>query len=490
MASSSNGEVKTPIDLPTDEIEDIAVQAAEQALSLGLLMSNKQTKALENAPFALLPSPVPRSCFEQALELGPLFNLLVDRVSRDADYLIETLTPAAITDDFILRQLDLLRAAVVNDADSHRKEGLQTAALGLHRSDYMLHTHADDDGETTTLQQVEINTISAAFSSLGTTIAELHRFLCHVRPALCSHYKPDTNLARNASDVGHAELLAEAHKLYGQPDAVVLIVVLNCETNLFDQRKLEYLLWRDHGIRCIRRSLTQLIDGAHLNEETRVLTVKEQDRDTEVAIAYYRSCYMPGHYTSDKDWVARLTIERSRVIKCPTIGYQLAGSKKVQQDLAMPGRLERFFPGEPSIVAALRASFAGLFPLDDADAVARAQQNPGDFVLKPQREGGGNNIYDEELKQTLLNSTKEELNAYILMTRIRPQSFPMYIVRQNKVILTQAISELGIFGGFLGTAEKVITNKATGFLLRSKSIEHNDGGVAAGVACLDSPWLV
>ena len=42
------------------------------------------------------------------------------------------------------------------------------------------------------------------------------------------------------------------------------------------------------------------------------------------------------------EWQARELIERSDAARCPTVGYQLAGAKKVQQDLARPGVLERF----------------------------------------------------------------------------------------------------------------------------------------------------
>lgn len=43
--------------------------------------------------------------------------------------------------------------------------------------------------------------------------------------------------------------------------------------------------------------------------------------------------------------------------RCPTVAYQLAGSKKVQQDLARPGVVERFVGDEAG--ARLRALFAG-----------------------------------------------------------------------------------------------------------------------------------
>lgn len=57
-------------------------------------------------------------------------------------------------------------------------------------------------------------------------------------------------------------------------------------------------------------------------------------------------------------------MERSMAVKCPDISTHLAGTKKVQQELARPGVLERFFPGEPDVVDQIRATFAGLYTLD------------------------------------------------------------------------------------------------------------------------------
>ena len=49
--------------------------------------------------------------------------------------------------------------------------------------------------------------------------------------------------------------------------------------------------------------------------------------------------------------------------------------------------------------AVLRTCFAGLYGLDEGGGeaveaiVKKARASPDDFVLKPQREGGGNNLY-------------------------------------------------------------------------------------------------
>lgn len=52
------------------------------------------------------------------------------------------------------------------------------------------------------------------------------------------------------------------------------------------------------------------------------------------------------------------------------------------------------------------------------------------------------------------------------------------------------ISELGIYGVYLGSDSRVLINDSVGHLLRTKVASSNEGGVAAGYAVLSSPALV
>lgn len=56
----------------------------------------------------------------------------------------------------------------------------------------------------------------------------------------------------------------------------------------------------------------------------------------------------------------RELLERSTAVQCPSVAYQLAGAKKVQQDLASPATLERFLDSKEDIALA-RSCFAGPF---------------------------------------------------------------------------------------------------------------------------------
>lgn len=85
--------------------------------------------------------------------------------------------------------------------------------------------------------------------------------------------------------------------------------------------------------------------------------------------------------------------------------------------------------------------------------MAMAMKNPERFVLKPQREGGGNNTYGDDIPPFLEKiKNSEERNAYILMDRILPPKTMNYVVRpgQEKAELKEVISELGIFGYVIG----------------------------------------
>ena len=119
-----------------------------------------------------------------------------------------------------------------------------------------------------------------------------------------------------------------------------------------------------------------------------------------------------------------------------------------------------------------------------------ARANPEDWVLKPQREGGGNNFYDQEIVEKLDKSTLEELKQYILMKKIKATPSPAIFMRDNVKHSCTRISELGVYGIVLSDPNGIQINESAGSLLRSKFSEANETGVAAGFGVLDSVLLV
>ena len=50
------------------------------------------------------------------------------------------------------------------------------------------------------------------------------------------------------------------------------------------------------------------------------------------------------------------------------------------------------------------------------ELVDDAIKHPENYVLKPQKEGGGNNYFNEEMREILIK--KENIKSFLLMTKI------------------------------------------------------------------------
>lgn len=461
-------------------IEELADLAKDAALLQGVLMRIQETpnssEMVTYAPFTLFPTPVPEAVFLQALAVQTHYNILVDKISQNNDFLQEALASTIAVDDFTAR-LFRIHQQILKEGRS------QSIVLGLNRSDYMLDQR---DDETSSLKQIEINTFAASFGGLSSRTPGVHRHILKVAGRL----EESQRILDNNPAAGLARAIAKAWDLYGSERAVVMFVVEEVRRNVFDQRFIEKELW-ERNICTVRKQFADVFKTGSLDQDKRLFVDGQ-----EVAVVYFRNGYMPQNYTSEQSWDARLLMERSRAIKCPDISTHLAGTKKVQQVLARPGVLEKFFPNQPEVVEQIRATFAGLYTLDmgpEGDkTVAMALAAPDRFVLKPQREGGGNNIYGSEICQVLERVKQStERTAYILMDKIHPTPVQNYLLRRDAPLeISNCLSELGVFGVYVRQGKDMVMNECVGHLLRTKSSEHSDGGVAAGVAVLDNPLLI
>ena len=282
-----------------------------------------------------------------------------------------------------------------------------------------------------------------------------------------------------------------------------------------------------YSIKVIRQTFDELLHSAMVDPVTSVLRIScspdlHPGGLIEISTVYFRSGYMPNDYPEPKYYKTRFLLERSKAIKCPSIALQLAGGKKVQEVLTRPGVLERFLTdkkyGEQVIgedeIKELRKSFMGMWGLDVSEdmltpdvtalesgqeefGVLKAREKALSLVLKPQREGGGNNVYKEAIPLFLDTLAPEERQAWIAMELILPPDTGNYLIRARPAesketrapVKTGVISELGIFGWSLfgGTC---LIDKQAGWLLRTKGKESNEGGVATGYSVLDSLLLI
>ena len=575
-SSSSTVELKLPflvrVPSPAD-VHELAEYAQCAAVLYGLVMALETSSGTEcnqvqtwtavPVPMTLFPTVIPRACYHQARSLVATLHRCIDGLARDTPFLLQSLHSTASQDDFTARLCDLVRqqplkadvpALSVTRADYFVTANgrLQLVEINTIASSFgalgsrlrALHTHvlhrADILGLASELRHGSHSDGSGQFDGAMAQLASWRRGQC------------ENNMPESGALEGIAEALAHAHRWwraqherYSSPvgSTVMLFVVQPKERNIYDQKWIELTLWKEHNIRVRRATLTeiaqngQLVGGAEGSRPTLQLrsTSNAETEQAFISVVYYRAGYVPQDYASDREWQARAMIARSNAVECPNASYQLVGTKRMQQILGEPGVLERYLddtrgsermthghaaastirPSHPK-AEALRETFVGMYAFDDpstrAALVQRVLDQPENYVLKPQREGGGHNLYGAEMK-TFIERTwnapdmlahrqdpDHPLCAYVLMDRIHPGVSPNVILRNGHTpVQSDCVSELGIFGIFFGSTENAgspgsigvieTLNQAVGHLLRTKLARQDDGGVAAGVAALDSPWL-
>jgi glutathione synthase len=283
---------------------------------------------------------------------------------------------------------------------------------------------------------------------------------------------------------------------------------------VFDQRHLEYELQSKHTVRVYRLLFSRILTDTTLDTHTRALLYHPQHAPSaaiEITVVYLRAGYNPVEYMHPDAWPARLHLEKSAAIKCPSVLTHLAGTKKVQQILTIPGSSHlSHFLSNPADIQKVQKTFTNIFPLDDSEAGLEAQRLALDpetakgYVLKPQREGGGNNVYRTAIPPFLRKVPKEKWKGYILMELIEPPVLNNSIFRNGEIRTGSVINELGVFGVCLwrnpvGVTDKsqpqseregILENFGAGYLLRTKGRESEEGGVAAGFGSIDSVLLV
>lgn len=453
-----------------------------------------------HAPFTLIPTPYPRDLFTKAQKLQHIYNVLYSRVTLDTPFLDRVLGAeggVGRVDEFVGTLWKGWKAI----RDNNGGKELQPLHLGLFRSDYLIHQPSPESSDLS-IKQVEFNTISSSFGALSEKTAALHRYLF----AITGYYGAAScltaeNFPSNQTASGLARGMVVAHQAYGSASASILFVVQPRERNVFDQRQLEYELVEKHGIHIVRQTFDELRNNMSVSSDG-LLTIKVLGRPqpVEISVVYYRAGYAPTDYPTPQQYHVRFEIERSRAIKCPSIPMQLAGAKKVQQVLADPGVLESFLqdPQKGKVfinedLAELRDSWVGMWGLEEADGTTRARERHSQLVLKPQREGGGNNVYRTNIPAFLDTLPDKEREAWIAMELITPpDGSKNWLLKagEDQAALKDVVSELGIFGWAVFGDDTPIQEDTAGWLVRTKGKDSDEGGVAVGFSVLDSLVLV
>jgi glutathione synthase len=385
--------------------------------------------------------------------------------------------------------------------------------------------HQNQGQQLLEIKQVEFNTIAASFAGLATKaqlvhgrLADEHLYPSGSRPSISSANLPANDALSTLSAglyAAHGAYLAQPGRR-SKTDAVIAFVVQAGERNVFDQAHLRAAL-EERNVRVVTVVWDRLLDELSLGPDAELVHTAPGDPESraDVSVVYLRAGYAPTEYRSARDWEARAMVERSRAVKCPTVLTQLAGTKKVQQVLATPDLapdlapdlLQRFLgsgtqdaPVGAASAEQVRRTFAPMYPMDAASASGREGRRLATdarearrFVLKPQREGGGNNVYRADIPRFLAGVAAAEWEAWVLMEMIDPPAQANAIVRGGEIWSGEVVCELGVFGACLwegGREARVSENVGGGYLLRTKGSGSHEGGVAAGFGALDTPYLV
>jgi len=286
---------------------------------------------------------------------------------------------------------------------------------------------------------------------------------------------------------------------------IVLMVVQPQERNAPDQRTVEYELFA-RGVTLLRGTLDEVKEHARYDAQGRMFF-----HDCMVGLVYYRSCYTPRDLPTQADVDTVAAIECSLAVKCPSVGHHLAGTKKIQQVLTDRSVVRRFLDSDEEADAVMRV-FMKMYTLDNdatIDALlTETLAHPEKYVLKPQREGGGNNIWGADIYKTLSAACCcTRRGVYVLMERICPQPFEQAMVKEGTVNVLPTLTELGVFGALLSdggsrgaqaaadysdaslgqdAAHGVLRNVYMGQLLRTKPVGVDEGGVATGYSVVDT----
>ena len=451
--------------------------AIERAKLLGML-NYLPNGELTHVPFSLSPFAISKSELKNMIKLTSYFNELMINVSQNWDFLHEHLSPIAQNDTFIKMLLKL-----------RKNEITQSNQLLIQRNDFFLIndgekniTKNDDDENNVSsdslIRQVEINTISVSFPFLITQLCRLHRYYFEQN-------KID-EIVKNNPLIHIANHFSKAHKKYGYKDGIILLVAKKNEHNLFDQVGLEQIVWEKYRIKTVRKSLSEIFENATLKNGHLVLDGQV------VAITYYRSGYSPTDFIEKNSFEGRKLIEASSTIQVPNLEIQLAGMKKIQQVLTNPKIISEFL--EPEISRIILKNFVKMNSLDEIfitnpetiSASKWASLYPEMFVLKPQREGGGNNYFGREITNVINKLNEKQLNTYVLMEKINPKTHPAIIVVNRKAEELSCVSEIGRYGICYAENGIIKSNDDIGYLVRTKSEKINEGGVCAGFSCLNS----
>lgn len=419
-------------------------------------------------PIALEPCTINLNQLDEIAHNQKIINLLYHQLipTQFIDSVLDTL----YHDQFI-RQLHEIWKSTRN---LHKP-----FAMSIFRADYLpSRKHGNK------LKQVEINTFSVAFMRLGSTlIPRLHRSIFSNHKVLTdtdflTQYTPPPDSPNQRTvdllNKGFDHVVNKFNIHYNIEKSERLMIVLDNERNVYDQ-----------GTGFIRLSLPKALP------KLRILDRHLLYDDQIVSVVYMRAGYSPDHYVDSTCFQTLELIACSTAIMIPSLKVMLSGFKKIHQRLADPLFLKNII-GEN--FSSIINTSVNMYDIDDT-TIDLVLGSPADtFVLKPQREGGGNNYFGEKLKSFVRENqnNKQLLSTFSLMDRIHSEpTSNRFLINSEVSQPTPCISEIGIYGLIITEEDAdgapiLIINQPIGYLVRTKPATEDEGGVMAGSSALNS----
>ncbi|KAK5174896.1 uncharacterized protein LTR77_000032 [Saxophila tyrrhenica] len=501
-----------------DQLQYLINEVKDHHITRGSLLKLVEHETESSVPAravgaSILPTPFPKARYDEAIELQQAYCELYMRVASDPDWLYKVLEPLKNHDRFF----DVLWEVY----EKVREAGaVQNVVCCVFRNDYMIHQPPDQSEAE--LKQVEMNTFSCAGAAHAERIANVHKHLARVRDCETGpSSSSSTALPSNGNVSSIVDMLQTAHTIYTSRNPTphqkcILITVQPFNFNVADERPIELALW-DANIPCYRVEWRTLVSHTTLtSDHTLLFKPPFGSAEREVSVLYYRGGYVIEEYKPSGREL-RIRLEISRAIKCPDILTHLAGFKTVQAALTESGALERFLPDQPENVQRIRRTFMHMQALDTTPRGrhfrATATYEPcslnqpavhmpsqpsdpggGGWVLKPNRDGGGHNVYRAAILPFLRSQPEEGWGKYTMMQMIEPPATEGTLMASEGLYHGAVISELGVLGTCVwerkeGGGVGVVMNEVGGWTFKTKPVGVDEMSVVKGFGCFDCPML-
>jgi len=439
---------------------------------------------VNHIPIMLTPSPIPKNIYEKIFFYQIAFNKIIDKLSNDQNFLEEILTPISEKDSFVKKNLEISKKLV-------NYEHKQKIKLGIFRNDYLF------DKKQNFLFFTEYNTIASSMGTFSDKMKKFYSYFSQKYTEIFKKYSEKEIPLEGFNNIEKfAESIYEAIKLafpQQYKESIIVFIIQKKETNIFDQYSLSDELYNKYKITSKRITLEEIKAKCNQDENGN-LTLDNQ----LISLFYFRAGYTENDYPNEESWLGRELIELSTAIKVPDINTFLTTFKIFQYELSKPQILMRYCHSELIINDILRF-FGGIYNIRDMSSekvkelFSKIKAEPTKYILKPMKEGGGNNITGDKLKDIIPEEDSEIsdlIKNSVIVEKIESYEHEGLVIRNEKLKVQNSISEFSIYGIILTNENKLIINKSVSFLVRTKDKESIEGGIIEGAGAIDIPCLL